>query len=69
MNVIVEPKPRHMNKKFYGIVGMLAVASSLGMYLAGNNSTHLTELKNYWLIPLPIALICFLLATKRTTNK
>ncbi len=58
-----------MNKKIYGIVGLLAVAISLAMYLIGNNSSHLTELKTYWWAPLPLALICFILANKRPTNK
>jgi uncharacterized membrane protein YiaA len=69
LNVIVEPKPGRMNKKLFSIIGLLAVAASLAMYLIGSNSSHLTELKTYWLAPLPIALICFIAANKRPANK
>ena len=52
-----------MNKKiFFGIVGLLAVIASIVMYRRGKNSSHLSELKNFWWYPLPLAVICFLIA-------
>lgn len=52
-----------MNKKiFFGIVGLLAVIASIVMYRMGKNSSHLSELKNFWWYPLPLAVICFLIA-------
>jgi hypothetical protein len=32
------------------------------MYMMGKNSSHLTELKDFWWYPLPLAVICFLVA-------
>lgn len=52
-----------MNKKiFFGIVGLLAVIASIVMYRRGKNSSHLSGLKNFWWYPLPLAVICFLIA-------
>jgi hypothetical protein len=52
-----------MNKKvFFGIVGLLAVIASVVMYWMGKNSSHLSELKDFWWYPLPLAVICFLVA-------
>ena len=52
-----------MNKKiFFGIVGLIAVIASIVMYRMGKNNNHLTELKNFWWYPLPLAAICFLIA-------
>jgi hypothetical protein len=52
-----------MNKKmFFGTVGILAVIASIVMYIVGGNSSHLSELKQFWWYPLPLAVICFLVA-------
>ena len=52
-----------MNKKMvFGIIGILAVIASVVMYKMGKNSSHLSELKNFWWYPLPLAVICFLIA-------
>ena len=58
-----------MNKKtVLSIIGVLALAASLGMYVMGNQNSNLTELKSYWWIPLPIALICFIIAGASKTK-
>jgi hypothetical protein len=58
-----------MNKKtILAIVGALALACSLGMYVIGGNNSNLTELKDFWWAPLPIALICFILAGMSKTK-
>lgn len=51
-----------MNKKnILVIIGILAIVASIVMKVMGRNS-HLTELQDYWWYPLPLALICFLVA-------
>ena len=52
-----------MNKKVvFGVIGVLAVIASIVMYRMGKNSSHLSELKDFWWYPLPLAVICFLIA-------
>ena len=52
-----------MNKQlFFGISGFIAVIASIVMYRMGKNSSHLSELKDFWWYPLPLAVICFLIA-------
>lgn len=51
-----------MNKKlFFVVIGVLAIIASIVMYIMGKNSSHLTELKDFWWYPLPLAVICFLI--------
>jgi len=52
-----------MNKKtVLLIIGLLAVVASIVMYTMGKNSSHLSELKDFWWYPLPLAVICILAA-------
>jgi len=52
-----------MNKKaVFSIIGGLAVIASLAMYFIGKDSSHLSELSDFWWAPLPLALICFIVA-------
>jgi len=52
-----------MSKKtVFLAIGILAIAASVVMYMAGKNSSRLTELKQYWWIPLPLALIALIAA-------
>ena len=52
-----------MNKKaVFGTIGVLAVVAAIAMYMMGKNSSHLSELKDSWWYPLPLAVICFLVA-------
>lgn len=52
-----------MNKKaVLNLIGVLAVIASIAMYMVGKDSSHLSELKEFWWAPLPLALICFLVA-------
>ncbi|MEP6700669.1 MAG: hypothetical protein ABJA85_05115 [Bacteroidota bacterium] len=52
-----------MNKKaVFGIIGVLALVASAVMYKVGHSSSHLSELKSFWWVPLPLAIICFLVA-------
>jgi hypothetical protein len=54
-----------MSKRVLSIIGLLAVVASIVMYMVGKDSSHLSELKDFWWAPLPIALICFLAASKK----
>jgi CDP-diglyceride synthetase len=52
-----------MSKKtVFGVIGVLALIASLVMYKVGNSSSHLSELKDFWWVPLPLAAICLLVA-------
>lgn len=52
-----------MNKKaVFGTIGVLAVIAAIGMYVVGGNSSHLTELRDFWWAPLIVAAICLAIA-------
>jgi len=52
-----------MNKKTVFItLGVLCLIASVAMYVIGGNNANLTELKEFWWIPLPLAAISLLLA-------
>jgi hypothetical protein len=52
-----------MNKKaVFGILGVLALAASAIMYKVGRSSSHLSELKDFWWIPLPLGILLLLAA-------
>ncbi len=52
-----------MNRKsVLNTVGLLAAAASAGMYMVGKNSSHLTELKDFFWVPLVVAVFCFIAA-------
>ncbi len=52
-----------MNKKaFFLVVALLAVVAAVVMYVVGKDSSHLSELKDFWWYPLPLAALCLLAA-------
>ena len=51
-------------KSLFFIVGALCVAAAIAMYLIGNNSSHLSELKDFWWIPLPLGALALIGASK-----
>jgi hypothetical protein len=55
-----------MNKKslFY-ILGVLCLVASAAMYFIGKESSHLSELKDFWWIPLPLGALALLIANKK----
>jgi hypothetical protein len=55
-----------MNKKslFY-ILGVLCIIASAAMYFIGKNSSHLSELADFWWIPLPLGALALLIANKK----
>jgi hypothetical protein len=54
-----------MNKKaLFLILACLCIAASILMYVVGNNNDHLTELKDFWWMPLPLGGLLLLLAAR-----
>jgi hypothetical protein len=54
-----------MNALVFLFAGIIDIAVSASMYVAGSNSSHLSELKDFFWVPLPFGLICFVLAWKK----
>jgi len=56
---------KKMNKKnIYAILAVLCLIASISMYMLGKNSSHLSELKDFWWMPLPLAAIFLLLSSR-----
>jgi hypothetical protein len=54
-----------MNRKtVFLILGVLCIVASIAMYMIGKDSSHLSELKDYWWMPLPLAAIFLLLSSR-----
>lgn len=55
-----------MNRKmlFY-VIGVLCIVASILMYTVGKNSSHLSELYDFWWIPLPLAALSLLVANRK----
>jgi hypothetical protein len=56
-----------MNKTVLLVIAILAIAASIAMKVMAKSS-HLTELDSYWWIPLPLALICLVIAASKKNN-
>jgi hypothetical protein len=57
-----------MSKEAFKLIAYMAVVASIIMYSLGNNSRNLTELKDVWWLPLPVAAIFFLIGITRKTK-
>lgn len=54
-----------MNKKrIYSLLALLCIAAAIIMYMVGKNSSHLSELYDYFWLPLPLGAIFLLLASR-----
>ena len=54
-----------MSKKtIYGVLGVLCIVAAIAMYMIGKDSSHLSELKDFWWIPLPLGALLLLLASR-----
>lgn len=51
-------------KKIFFVIGALCIIAAFAMYLAGNESGNLSELKDFWWMPLPLAALALILANK-----
>lgn len=55
-----------MNKKsLFFLLGVLCIAASVAMYVIGKNSSHLSELSDFWWIPLPLGLLALFVAGRK----
>ena len=54
-----------MNKIVLVVIGFIFLIGAWVMRIVGGNSSHLSELREYWWIPLPLGLLCFLIAMKK----
>jgi hypothetical protein len=55
-----------MNKKtLFFLLGVLCLAASVAMYVIGKNSSHLSELSDFWWIPLPLGLLALFVAGRK----
>jgi hypothetical protein len=55
-----------MNRKslFY-ILGVLCIVASIAMYFIGKESANLSELRDFWWMPLPLAALALLVANRK----
>jgi len=53
-----------MKKKLLFSLGGLCVLASVGMYVIGADSSHLSELKDFFWVPLPLAVVSVLAGFK-----
>jgi len=54
-----------MKKGLLFALAAICIIASITMYIIGNDSSHLSELKDFWYVPLPLSLIAILLAIKK----
>jgi len=54
------------NKKLFYVLGVLCIIAAAAMYFIGKGSSHLSELSDYWWIPLPLGALLLLLANKKS---
>lgn len=54
-----------MKKPLFLALGVLCVLAAVVMYYVGNNSGHLSELKDFFWVPLPLAAISFIIYLKK----
>ena len=54
-----------MNKTFLFILAGICIAAAVAMYIIGNDSSHLSELKDFWYVPLPLGLLAILGALRK----
>lgn len=54
-----------MNKTLLLVLAVIAIAASVGMKIMSKDSA-LTELEDFWWIPLPLALVFLVLANRKS---
>jgi hypothetical protein len=53
-------------KKIAIILSVLCLIASIVMYKVGNSSSHLSELADFWWVPLPLAILALLMGMRNT---
>lgn len=51
-----------MKRALLLILGSLALIASVAMYFIGKDSSHLSELLDFFWVPLPLAIVSFIAA-------
>lgn len=51
-------------KKLYTLLALLCIVAAIIMYLVGKESSHLSELYDYFWLPLPLGAVFLLLASR-----
>jgi len=54
-----------MGKQKLNILASLCFSAAVGMYAVGSTNGHLTELKDFFWIPIPLGLICTIVALRK----
>ena len=52
-------------KKVFYILGVLCLIAAAAMYFIGKQSSHLSELQDFWWIPLPLGALALLAAGRK----
>ena len=47
------------------VLGIICIGAAITMYIVGNDSSKLSELKDYWWVPVPLSLVSFGAAFKK----
>ncbi|HQY13030.1 MAG TPA: hypothetical protein PK133_12485 [Ferruginibacter sp.] len=51
-------------KKLYTLLALLCIVAALTMYTVGKNSSHVSELYDYFWLPLPLGALFLMLASR-----
>ncbi|MEP7255284.1 MAG: hypothetical protein ABI666_05880 [Ferruginibacter sp.] len=51
-------------KKTYTLLALICIIAAIVMYMVGKNSSHLSELYDFFWLPLPLGAIFLLLASR-----
>ncbi len=54
-----------MGKQKLNILASLCFAAAVGMYAIGTSDSKLTELKDFFWIPIPLGIICTIVALRK----
>lgn len=54
-----------MKKTLFLALSILCFVAAGAMYKIGNDSSHLSELKDFFWLPIPLGIICFIIYSKK----
>jgi hypothetical protein len=49
----------------FNALGAIAFVASVGMFIVGGNSSHLSELKDFFWVPIPLGVILLAVGAKQ----
>ncbi|MCZ8155352.1 MAG: hypothetical protein O9264_04470 [Leptospira sp.] len=56
-----------MNKTLLLVIAVISFLASISMYLIGDNSSHLSELKDFFWTPIPLGILALIRALRNPT--